>query len=108
MPTNPTPACTALVKTKDRLPAPPGTLCGKTTGTTPTPDGPRCFTHARKDQHRQDPGSRPPVKAPKTVLEMQRNVVWAMGRAAQNLLSAPNANAVTAAIKLWRLLNADK
>jgi hypothetical protein len=89
-----TPPCTALVKTKNRLPVPPGTLCGKDKGTIPTPDGPRCYSHLKREQRLQDPGSRPPVRNPKSVEDVIRLSGWAMSRLAGGNLSAPHANAI--------------
>ncbi len=93
MTTPATPTCTAITKK--------GTTCGKSWGTTPTADGPRCYTHLAKDKRRADPGSRCPVKHPKTPEDVQKIVSWALTRAAEGKLSAPAANSVSSMAKTW-------
>jgi hypothetical protein len=88
-----TPPCTAITKA--------GKPCGKVTGTTPTPDGPRCYTHLAKAKRLADPHSRQPVKNPQTRDDLQRNLVWCMDRASQDKLSAPAANAYKAVAMVW-------
>src|SRR5690348_9490451 len=95
-----TPACTAITKK--------GVPCGKTTGTQPTNDGPRCFTHLAKEKRLKDPGSRCPVKNPKTAADVQRIVNWALVRAAEGKLSAPAANSVSSMAKTWLRVNNDE
>jgi hypothetical protein len=95
-----TDACTALTKS--------GKPCGKNVGTSPTKDGPRCFTHMQRDTRRADPGARAPVKVPKTAADATRLVAWAMGRAAEGKLSAPAANAVSMSSRVFlRLLESN-
>src|SRR5439155_26536566 len=93
MPTGSTPACTALKQD--------GTPCNKTVGTVPTSDGPRCWSHQKRDQRRGDPGSRCPVKRPRTPEDIQRIMDWALVRAAEGKMSAPQVNALSSMAKTW-------
>ncbi len=92
-----TPACSATTKA--------GKPCGKTVGTTPTPDGPRCASHRPQTR---DPGARAPIRNPKTADDVRRLVTWAMIRAAEDQLSAPSANAVAGMARVWLRVNEDK
>ncbi len=91
----PTPPCTAITKA--------GKVCGKTTGTQPdiTTGEPRCFSHVAKAQRLRDPKARIPIKTFRTSEDVNKVAAWVMARAAENHLSAPSANAVTAAAKVW-------
>jgi hypothetical protein len=95
-----TPPCTAITKA--------GTVCGKSTATIPTAEGPRCYTHIKREQRLADPGSRPPIRNPKSADDVKRVVTWAMMRAAENKLSAPSANAVAGMARVWLRVNADR
>lgn len=89
----PTPPCSAL--------KPDGSPCLKAVGTVPTPEGPRCWSHLARDKRRTDPKSKIPIKTFRTSEDVNKVAAWVMARAAENHLSAPSANAVTAAAKVW-------
>lgn len=86
-----------------------GTPCNKRVGTTPTPEGPRCFTHLPKSM-RRDPASKPPVSVHrlKSAEDVARLAAWVMFRSAAGDLSAPNANAFSSAARLWLRANEDR
>ena len=97
-----TPPCSAITKS--------GQICGRTTGTQPDPDTgqPRCYSHIAKARRLAKPGSRPPVRTPKSPEDVKALAAWVMIQAATNQLSAPSSNAVARAAQLWLTAHRDK
>src|SRR6266566_3449898 len=93
--------CTAITKA--------GTLCGKTVGTQPTPDGPRCFNHAPAAcDSRPKTRPKPPLTHPRTTQDAITLSAWALGQAAAGNISAPMCNAVGAICRVFlKLLESD-
>ena len=95
-----TPPCTAITKA--------GRPCGKMTGTTPTAEGPRCYSHLAREKRLADPGSRPPIRRLRTVEDARTLASWAAIRAACGKLSAPSANATSAMVRTFLRVNQDR